>query len=280
MAHVGVGGKTFFNEPLNTENYYNWKFRIQLILAENGVAECIEREVNIAQLTGEEKAKEIKNENKAKSLIVQCVKDNQLESLREKKTISSMWKLLEQKYEKNDLPGQLYLKKKMLSMKLNEGEDLNKFLDRVDEVVRQLKSTGVEIQESDVICNMLLTLPKSYETVATIIENKPADTLNNEEVKNKLLAEEEKRKHNSRQGIVTDQTAFGVEVICYGCGKKSHIKRNFRVTSHRSFERNLGYSNIQRGGCQQFRSKGFNRGFNRGSRGEGRYQRYEVIKEK
>lgn len=39
-----------------------------------------------------------------------------------------MWKTLEERFEKKGLPGQLFLKKKMLSMKLNEGEDLEKFI--------------------------------------------------------------------------------------------------------------------------------------------------------
>ncbi|GJQ73101.1 hypothetical protein Trydic_g1730 [Trypoxylus dichotomus] len=84
---------------------------MELILAENGVSEYIKKETNKNLLTGEERKVVDKEDNKAKSLIVQCVKDTHLESLRCKETAFSMWKTLEENYEKKGLPSQLYLKK-------------------------------------------------------------------------------------------------------------------------------------------------------------------------
>lgn len=46
-------------------------------------------------------AQKTKN-SKAKSLIVQCIDDNKIESLRGKKTEYTMWQTLKEKYEKRD----------------------------------------------------------------------------------------------------------------------------------------------------------------------------------
>lgn len=117
-------------EPLTGENFHNWKFRMQIILAENGSLEYITIETNINSLDANARATFSKNDNKAKSLIIQCVADSILECLRDKTTAYYMWKTLEEKFEKKGLPGQLYLKKKLLQMKLKEGESLQKFIKR------------------------------------------------------------------------------------------------------------------------------------------------------
>lgn len=67
-------------EPLVGSNYYNWKFRMEMILAEHNVLEYVTEETKPSSLTSEPAKKDFKiNDNKAKSIIVQCVDDSQLE---------------------------------------------------------------------------------------------------------------------------------------------------------------------------------------------------------
>lgn len=89
MAHV-AGSKNFLVEQLNGDGYHSWQFRMQLILAEHEVVECIQKDIDLGTLAEEQKKIEISKNNKAISLIVQCVKDSQLESLREKTTAYKM----------------------------------------------------------------------------------------------------------------------------------------------------------------------------------------------
>lgn len=222
--------KTYNIEALNGENYYNWKFRIQMILAENNVGDHVEHELDTEGLTVAEKDALMKQEHKAKSIIVQCVADSQLEHLRGKKTSHEMWKTLEDKFERKGLPGQLFLKKKMLQMKLREGENLENFILQFEELIRQLNATGVNITEDEKICNLLMALPKSYETIVTVIENLPASELKYENIKKKLMSENEKRCLNKAPNIdtpSTSQTAFMAnEKRCFTCGKKNHISKD------------------------------------------------------
>lgn len=173
-------------EPLNGKNYHNWKFRVEMLLAEYDVSAMIQSKVNTTVPA------ELKKDNKAKSILVQCVEDTEIESLRDCKSVFQMWNVLKGKYEKKGLPGQLYLKRKLLSMKLKENKSPIKFLEEFENTVRQLKAADVKLEDQNLICNLLLSLPPSYETFVTVIENLSDVTYKT--VKSKLLAEDEKRR--------------------------------------------------------------------------------------
>lgn len=226
-------------EPLNGSNYHNWKFRMLMLLAENDVAGCVNHEY-VQDVEDTKCELDRKKENRAKNLIVQCVDDSQIENLRDKVSAYQMWKCLENLYEKKGLPGQLFLKRKLQSMKLSEGESVDTFLRNFDEVVRQLKSTGAELKDDDIICNLLLSLPKSFEVVVTVIENMPTESLTLEFVKSKLRAEEEKRMCKSSttdvQSTVSPSAFSSVsQIICYECGRRGHIRRNCKQLSRSNY---------------------------------------------
>lgn len=188
---------TYNIEPLRSDNYHTWKFRMQMLLTEKGVDHMIEmefKEENCTETEAEKKQAAKRKDDLCKNLIVQCVHDSQIDIIRGKKTGHAMWKCLESLYEQKGLSGQLYLKRKLMSLKLNEGEDLEEFMLKFDNVLYQLKATGADVNDKDIVCTLLMALPKSFETMVTIIENLPADELNLDLVKGKLRAEVEKKK--------------------------------------------------------------------------------------
>lgn len=73
-----------------------------MLLAEYDVSAMIQSKVNTTVPA------ELKKDNKAKSILVQCVEDTEIESLRDYKSAFQMWNVLNGKYEKKGLPGQLY----------------------------------------------------------------------------------------------------------------------------------------------------------------------------
>ena len=119
------------------------------------------------------------------SLIVQCVDDSQLEWLRDKNSAYEMWKALADRYEKKSFPDQIHLKRKILSMKMNEEENLEKHILEYEDLLRKLKATDAEVKDDDKICNLLISLPKSYDTVVAILENTKDNKYT--EVKSKLV---------------------------------------------------------------------------------------------
>lgn len=198
MADNATFKNSFNIEPLNSNNFHTWKFRMQTLFMEKEVLDCITTEYdpdNYTDVQQREQAR--KRDNRCKSYIVQCINDAQIELIREQNTAYKMWATLEMRYEKKGIPGQMVLRKKLIGMKLKEARNLETFLTKFDETVRQLKVTGADLKEEDLVCTLLMAMPHTIETVITILENIPPEDITLYLAKTKLRAEIDRRKASS-----------------------------------------------------------------------------------
>lgn len=79
------------------------------------------------------------------------------------------------------------------------------------------------MEELDIVCNLLITLPKRYNTLVTAIETMDSDKITLDFVKSRLL--DEHQKHNpSVSGEKSSTAAMNTSVTCYACGQVGHIK--------------------------------------------------------
>lgn len=117
-----MANKNNFNiELLNGNNYAACKFRIKILLEEKGVGIWVENEFTPSAYTDDSKREQDKKKDKlCQSIIVQCLDDSQLDFIRDKENAFEMWEALRNRYEKEGLPGQIFLKKRMLSLQLKE----------------------------------------------------------------------------------------------------------------------------------------------------------------
>jgi len=97
-------------------------------------------------------------------------------------------------------------------MKFNAANDtLSSHLLKFDKLIRELRSTGAKLEETDIVCHLLLTMPAEYDTIVTAIETLSMKQLTVSFVKNRLLHEESKRKDvqkRSSKSEVQSSTAF------------------------------------------------------------------------
>lgn len=79
---------------------------------------------------------------------------------------------------------------------------------------------------------MLLSLPKSYDTIVTAIETIDPSTLTVDFVKTRLLDEFNKRKSNEHEsgkddsGVAMYVKSGKFKFQCYKCGETGHMKRD------------------------------------------------------
>lgn len=78
-------------------------------------------------------------------------------------------------------------------MKMNDGEGMNEHFLKFDKTIRDLKLIGAKMEDMDVICHLLLSLPKSYDNLVTALETMNPKELTLEFVKSRLLDENGKR---------------------------------------------------------------------------------------
>lgn len=243
----------------NGKNFSNWKFRIQILMKEHGVESFVtkstEEHADIvigpndsaeAQAEKNKKKEELtKKENKCHSMIIQRICDEYLEYVKDKATPKEVWSTLIATFERKGMANRMFLRRKLLKLEMTDNEDLESHLLNFNTILRDLKSAGAKMEDEDVICQLLLSLPKTYDPVVTAIETMKTEELTIEFVKGRLLDDNIKRKTNNtgEDGeMVSKQIAMtGVvkkDVICYLCGKRGHYKSECKLNNSRQSHRN------------------------------------------
>lgn len=180
-------------------NYSNWKFRMQILLEEHNLFNLVGKELDtlIAELPAETVTAQTpvlrKNDKKCKSLITQRISDSHLEYVKKKDTAYDMWKALSDSFERTGVSSQLRLRKMLLTMRYASTESMASHFLKFDKLVRELKSTGATLEETDIVCHLLLTMPEEYGMVVTALETMSSGQLTLSFVKTRLLNEEAKR---------------------------------------------------------------------------------------
>lgn len=251
-------------------NFPNWKFRMLTVLDDLGLVQCVEDTFwkGFTEAKEDEKQKRLKQDKRCRTTIVMRVADSHLEYCKDKDTACEMWESLIKTFERKGISSQLLLRKKLLTMKLDSQKDLKTHFLDFDNTIRDLKMTGAQLNELDVVCHLLLTMTKEYNNVVTAIETiNDTSTVTLSFVKNRLLEEESKKKEESSSASGFDQPdhAFSVrgrgrgfirrgfrgrggpsrplsDVRCYSCNGRGHISTNCYKNNSKKNERSNAVS--------------------------------------
>lgn len=77
---------------------------------------------------------------------------------------------------------------------MKENENLESHILKFEKIVRELKSVGAKMEEEDEICQLLISLPGTFDSFAAVLENMKPEELTMEFTKGRLLYCELKRK--------------------------------------------------------------------------------------
>lgn len=208
-------------KPFNGQNFADWKLRIELLLDEKDLLECVTEEPN------PDNARWKKKDKKCKSLIAQHLEDPYLEHVREHQHAHEVWESLCSTYEKRGPASKRLLLKQISELKYDYKKSLETHFVTFDKIMRQLKDVGSKLDESDYCCMLLNSLPKQFEGLVTSLETHYQDEeMKMEQIKRRLLEHGNKLKDNSGELPAKETAGKSIDQNAFSAKKQS--SENFR----------------------------------------------------
>ena len=206
--------------PLNEINFPTWKVQIKMHLIATEFYNIIE-EVETApeDMSYAEFRKFSNGRNKALATIVLAVEPKLLYLLGDPRDPVEVWKTLINTFQKKTWANKLRLKKKLHSMKLCRGNDLQEHIKQFVKLFAELL-IGDNFEEEDRVICLLASIP---EAALEASEQVPSwDT-----VVEQLLHVDGERTQNSDAALLIKPKKNSSK--CFECGKVGQVKKKCRV---------------------------------------------------
>lgn len=229
-------------EKLNNKNYFNWKYKIELLMIKEKVWYTI---CDDKPATPDNTWKAA--DGTARALIGVNVEDSQLQYVRQTCDAKTAWDALKKVHESGTLTNKCSLIRKMYDTKMQDGQSLEKHLETLNSTIQQLTDLGEKISNIHKVGVILSSLPSSWSTLVTALEVRKEADLSVEIVQSALLDEEIRKKRNmdsNEEKVLNVRFKKGQskhyekkngescgqqqkpQVFCYFCKKRNHIMRN------------------------------------------------------
>ncbi|CAM6082290.1 unnamed protein product [Calypogeia fissa] len=109
-----------------------------------------------------------------------------------KRNAKDIWDTLTQLYQDKSLTTRIYQLERLFKLKMKEGGNMRDHLNIFDEIVHEVTTAGDKLSDEYLAIHLLMSLPKSYSTLVTVITHDKL-TLKLEMVKSTILAEWSRR---------------------------------------------------------------------------------------
>ena len=174
-------------------NFSNWEFRIKLLLEQYEVVDVL----NEDEPQDDDKKKDYKKRDvKARNIIVQSLTDNILETVKDRTTAKEIMNTLKNTYAKTGIATQVKLQRELRNLRY-EGEcSLMSFLGKFEKLIGDLKGSGGQIDNKEIVTQLLSAMPANYQSVTTAIDilfSSNPEIVTLDFVKNRLLMEESRQ---------------------------------------------------------------------------------------
>ncbi len=222
----GMDVKTTSIIPLNGKNFPTWKVQCRMALMRDGVLGIVAKtEVSPSPDKADDLAKFVARRDRALATIVLSVDP------------SLLYLLGDPQFQKKTWANKLALRRKLYSLRLKDGESIQKHIKEMTEIFDGLAVIDDPITEEDRVVHLLASLPESYDILVTALEAN-VEVPKMETVTERLLHEERKMKERSgsetnatndeMKAMFVNRQSKGKGAKWYHCGKFGLIKRNCR----------------------------------------------------
>ena len=223
--------KTVSVIPLSDKNYATWKVQCQMALMKDGLWNIVNGTELPPPPTDNGHTKFMARRDRALATIVLSVDPSLLYLIGDPVDPIVVWKKLADQFQKRSWANKLELRRKLYSLRLKDGESVQKHVKDMTEIFNGLSVIGDPVSDEDRVVYLLASLPDSYSMLVTALEaNEEVPKM--EVVTERLLHEERKLKDRAGVGESSEKVMtarrqsqkYGPK--CHQCGKFGHIKRN------------------------------------------------------
>jgi len=218
---------------LNNENYFTWKFRMELLLIKEEVWKVVsEPGPVLANDRSNQSAVDAwkKSDDQARATIGLLVEDNQLNHIRSETTAKQMWDSLKDYHEKSTLSNKVILMRRICGSRMEEDGDMEQHIDEMTGLFQRLVALGeTQLSDSWTVAMILSSLPASYSAMVTALETRPESDLTLSLVQSTLIGEYRQRKANTdiASGVNSAMKVSGKDPSsCYFCHGIGHFKKS------------------------------------------------------
>lgn len=216
---------------LSNENYFTWKYKMEMLLKKEGVWRVIIKEKPAPTSSNSaliEKWEE--NDEKAMALIGLSVQDNQLQNIRNAKSAKESWTSLKNFHEQGTLVNTTSLMRKLWDMKLEKNKDPQPHIQNMSETLQKLVDLGEDdLTEKWKIAILLSSLPDDYHTLVTALEARDTKELTLTLVQTKIIDEYMRKNCRNSSDLNGDfdqvmkvDSREKKQLFCYYCKKPNH----------------------------------------------------------
>ncbi len=226
-------GMTTYNiDKLTESNYRSWSQQIKWILDEWELLEIVEGKEKKPE-DGEDLAVWSKNAKKARSIIGASISASVMTYIEGMTDPAVMWTTLEDRYNPKTKTTLFQTIREFMNVKMGEGDDMEKHLQRVQHLKRKCEEQGEEISDNVYTAILLNSVSEEYLIAVAILESQ--QQLTPGAILNRLM-EEYRKVQGSPNGGIKSRIALSAaaaatedrmsNIECFYCGQQGHMKRD------------------------------------------------------
>ncbi|KAM2173651.1 hypothetical protein ACFX1R_038467 [Malus domestica] len=167
---------------------------------------------------------------KALGIIQGAVSDEIFPRISNFETSKTAWDVLQQEFRGDKKVRSVKLqclRRDFEYTRMNDGEALSVYLTRLTDIVNQMKTLGEELTNQRLVQKILISLPKSYDSIASIIEEtKDLDSIEVQEVIGTLKGYEQRLNRHSENLAEKAFTSLSGKPKCTKCDRFGHLAKD------------------------------------------------------
>ena len=129
----------------------------------------------------------------ALSQIALTVSDGVVGHIRNAKSAREAWLKICSVFEQKGLSSQIFLRRKLINVKLDESQSMQIHINKIREFADRLEAIGDPVRDRELAIIILSSLPEKFNALIISLEARPPDEITFDSVAIRLLAEEERQ---------------------------------------------------------------------------------------